>query len=453
MSEPLVSERLRRRLGDLAQWLADPGRDEAERAAFTAYTRQLTAVYWPWLGYGLAAAAILWWPLDAVVFHLYPRTRWVYGVYRLTLAAMDITIATALPKLKIAHRHAELGAIIAYIANLALTGWVLAEGPRGDALWFYFSFMTPQFSVLLLVPLGMRFYAAFLGSAVIVAAWGANPSSSFATPGVTAGISFLVFCTLLAVFIGHVLYAVLRRGFYLSRRVEVQREDLAMLADRLERRVDDQTRALRALHHRAQDLRAQERHDIARDLHDDLGQELTSLRLLVGLGRQLQERGQGDEVLNELDEQIGRVQQSLRRVLVALKPRLLDEQGLVEALRVLVRELESRSGLAIPFEARDVPEPLPAPVSTALFRIAQEALNNALRHARASRVDVRLIGTSAGVRLEIEDDGAGIAPGRIGSGQGTLGIRERAEALGGDARWSGQSGTLLTVNLPLEDSS
>ncbi|MGB1274212.1 MAG: ATP-binding protein [Nannocystaceae bacterium] len=91
-------------------------------------------------------------------------------------------------------------------------------------------------------------------------------------------------------------------------------------------------------------------------------------------------------------------------------------------------------------------------MSLAVFRIAQEALTNAIRHARASRIDVRLEGRSELLLLQVIDDGRGIAQADLGQGFGTRGIQERVRALGGQASWTGDEGTHLTVTLPLARS-
>ena len=283
-----------------------------------------------------------------------------------------------------------------------------------------------------------------------IGSWIAHPASDLSDPGVTAALSFLMFCTALCVGIGHVFYVQLRRAFHLRQTVEGQRAQLQELADRLSVRVHDQTEALRALHERAQNLRTEQQQEIARELHDGLGQELTSLRLLAGLGRAATPAGEARELFAELDGLVEGVQRNLRRVLVTLRPHLLDEGGLSEALQALMGDLERRSGLSMTLHRRDVPEPLPAPVTVALFRICQEGLTNVIRHARAEAVVVRLEGAADGIRLQIIDDGQGFDPQAISAGLGTRSITERAEALGGAADWLCGAGTTLTVTLPLE---
>lgn len=427
-------------------WSADPAQSDEERAAFDAHTLALATRIWTWMGLAVAAMALVWWPLDPIVFADKPHTQQVYALYRAAIISVNLLMLVSLPRVSLCQRYPQATGTLAACQNLALTGYALAEAGQGSVFLFSFIFVVPQFTTVLLVPLRERALALAMLSASIVGAWLLHPLSSLATPGAAAYVSFLVFADLLALGIGHLLFVLLRRGFHLQRRME-------QLAGHLEHRVLEQTRALRVANHRAQDARSAQREELARDLHDGLGQELTSLRLLVGIGRAALRGPSEAELLDELSGAVDRVQQSLRRVLVALRPALLDEAGLVEALRVLVRELERRAGLPISLHISDgLPEPVPIELGAALYPIAQEALHNALRHARAQTIRVALEAREGALVLSVADDGVGVAASRIGAGMGTSGIRERAEALGGSARWERRDGTTLTVTLPIPES-
>jgi signal transduction histidine kinase len=157
-----------------------------------------------------------------------------------------------------------------------------------------------------------------------------------------------------------------------------------------------------------------------------------------------------DDALADLDAQVAALQSSLRRVLQSIRPQPLEDAALSDALANLTDEMERRSGLRCRFEAHNASAQLSAPVSVALFRIAQEAVTNAVRHARARSVVVRLEVGSRVVTLTVRDDGQGFDPARLGRGFGTQNIVERAGALGGSARWSFDAGTTVHVELPVE---
>ncbi|MCA9693967.1 MAG: sensor histidine kinase, partial [Myxococcales bacterium] len=339
-------------------------------------------------------------------------------------------------------------AAMAAIANLLLAGWFLAEVGQGDPLWFSYAFMTPLFSVLLLVPLRTRVGVGFAFTAAILATWIAHPAVDLARRGATAGVSYLCFCTCLAIFIGHLLYVQVQRSFYLGRHVERQRVALEELAVDLERKVLEQTEVIRELGARAQKIRAEQRQELAREVHDGIGQELTSMRLLVELGAKLHDEPGAGGTFTALREQIERTMVSLRRVLESLRPQPLEEGSLLESLAILVGELGRRSGLACSFVHAGRLGALPPELDLALYRIAQEGLTNAIRHARARHLELRLTGDDDAITLEVHDDGEGMAPRSVGRGFGTRGILERASALGGQASWSLDQGTRLVVTLP-----
>ena len=437
----------------IRSWLADTAPNAAARKAFAEHTRQQTVVYFRWLGLAIAAAALLWWPTDWVVYADEPKTRWAMGVFRVTLIVVTVGLAYTLPYINWFRQRAQQVAVACTLLDLSFAGWMAAEAGHGDPFWLTFGYAAPLFAVLLLLPLRGRAVATLSSVGAFYIAWLAHPGTTIDAPNAVAVLSFMVFCALISIGIGHSLYVLLRRDFHLRRQVERQRASLSKLADHLESRVAEQMRSLQKMHHRAQHIRAEQRVELARDLHDGLGQELTSLRLLVGIGHHLGPEEDTAELLAELDGQVARVQQSLRRVLRALRPQQLDELGLPEALSELAGQLARRSGLAITLtRSDDLPEILPTDLSVTLYRIAQEGLNNALRHARARKVTLRLETGPGTLILRVQDDGIGIPTARLLTGMGTLGIVERAEALGGEVRWHQQDGTCLTVTLPLPET-
>jgi signal transduction histidine kinase len=198
----------------------------------------------------------------------------------------------------------------------------------------------------------------------------------------------------------------------------------------------------------------EERQRIARELHDGLVPVLASLSLrLHTLGKWLErEEHPLTGEIKELAEQAQSSSRDIRRLVHDLRPVALDELGLVPALREHLARCEREQGLTFELAA-DVPERLPAPIETALFRIVQEAVNNVLKHARARHVRVTLQRGDDRVRLEIADDGQGFeaqVP-RSGRHLGLWSMRERVEHLGGEfevASTPGQ-GTRVMAAVPL----
>ncbi len=208
----------------------------------------------------------------------------------------------------------------------------------------------------------------------------------------------------------------------------------------------------------------EERRRVARELHDEAGQALTAV--IIGLERGLASMPevysadlpvQPRQLISDLRDLAAQTLDEVRKLALELRPSVLDDLGLVAALREYVRATEERSGLAahltvLGFEEDPAESRLPPQVETALFRIAQEALTNAIRHARASSVRVRLRRTAEAVTLEVRDDGIGIgATPAQGKHLGIFGMRERARLLGGSfvAMPVSPRGTMIQVSVPL----
>jgi signal transduction histidine kinase len=201
---------------------------------------------------------------------------------------------------------------------------------------------------------------------------------------------------------------------------------------RLSERMLIQQERLRALAEATLKAREDEARRIAHELHDEAGQLLASIHIALD---QLTERLPDQAaVLRSIHEQLDRVEQQLRRLARELRPTILDDLGLGPAVEWLAQGVTERTGLTIQVQA-GIGRLDPA-VETALYRIVQESLNNVVRHASASRVEIDLQQTPEGVIATIRDNGRGLnvettLQQRGARGLGLIGMRERAEALGG----------------------
>ncbi len=210
------------------------------------------------------------------------------------------------------------------------------------------------------------------------------------------------------------------------------------------------TDALRRAREELVAAREEERRRLRRDLHDGLGPALATIAMQGDTARGLvrAEPAEAEVLLGELTAQAQATMGEIRRLIHALRPPVLDDLGLVAALRALAASF-GPAGPAIAVEAPDSLPSLPAAVEVAAYRIAQEALTNVVRHARARRCVVSLACDGA-LRLRIEDNGRGIPAGRA-AGVGMASLRERAEELGGRYRVApaGGGGTVVCAELPL----
>jgi signal transduction histidine kinase len=190
-----------------------------------------------------------------------------------------------------------------------------------------------------------------------------------------------------------------------------------------------------------------ERRRLARELHDETGQALTSI--LLGL-RALEGSGRTD--VDDLRELVVATLQDVRRLAVQLRPKALDDFGLVPALERLVQTFSESSGISVDLEAQLGDERLPNDVETTVYRIVQEALTNVVKHAEASRVSILLVQRDATVTAVVEDDGRGFDSAAVRDDSlGLEGMRERAELHDGrmTIETAPGSGTTLRIELPL----
>jgi signal transduction histidine kinase len=197
----------------------------------------------------------------------------------------------------------------------------------------------------------------------------------------------------------------------------------------------------------------QERRRLSRELHDETGQALTSI--LLGL-KALEETAGTERfpaALAELREQVVATLQDVRRLAVELRPKALDDFGLVPALERLVGTFAEQTGIETHLESRLQEARLASEIETVLYRVVQEALTNVVKHARAEHVSVLLHAKPGRVAVVIEDDGRGFAADTLsGDGIGLVGMRERIALVGGrlELETSEGRGTTIVVEVPAE---
>jgi signal transduction histidine kinase len=253
----------------------------------------------------------------------------------------------------------------------------------------------------------------------------------------------VVLISVVALILGLILGAVsILRVQHLERVAKARFED-----------VEEARRELQKLSDRLVTAQEEERRNLSRELHDGIGQTMSAM--LVELGRA--QAAPDSESRNERLTSVRRMAEAnvgmVRNMALLLRPSMLDDLGLVAALRWQAREVARRSGLSVKMVADEIAEDLPDSHRTCLYRVVQEALNNCARHAQATQVRVVVRQDRDGVSVTVQDDGIGFEPGRE-KGMGLLGMEERVERLGGLFSIESQpgNGTVLCVRFPLADS-
>ena len=226
-----------------------------------------------------------------------------------------------------------------------------------------------------------------------------------------------------------------------------------------ERDITEQKRAereLRGLHVRSISAQEMERNRLARELHDGVGQILSGVKFrLEALPAEIPLKGKAAEKIAKVGGFLSRAIAEVRRVSQNLMPSELVDLGLEPALRTLCREFKERAGVPVTLQASKVPADISPELGLALFRIAQEALNNAGKHSRATMVLVNLSSKGRELILTVGDNGIGFKPGgkrpSAARGIGLGSMRERAELLGGSLELHSApgAGTTLSVRVPL----
>jgi signal transduction histidine kinase len=210
--------------------------------------------------------------------------------------------------------------------------------------------------------------------------------------------------------------------------------------------------SLRRSRNRLIDSQEQERHRVARELHDDIGQQLT----LVGLELDQIRDNESSLILkprlDRLYDRVSEVSTATREIARGLHPSRLDHLGLGPALRSLCQEVSREKSLRVNFGECRLPPRLPPQISLCIYRVAQEALQNVVRHARAKRAVIELMASSRELKLRIDDNGIGFNPECNGTdGLGLTSMRERVASIGGTIRITSapKQGTTIEASVPL----
>ncbi len=213
---------------------------------------------------------------------------------------------------------------------------------------------------------------------------------------------------------------------------------------------------LRKLAARFQSIREDERKSIAREIHDELGQNLTAIKILLSM---LKKNIFQDDLVNQINEIIkicDSTINSIQNITSKLRPELLDELGLIPAIEWQLKKFSEQTKIEYILNIPDEVIHLNSEKETALFRIFQEALTNVARHSNASRVRVSITIDDRNLVMEIYDNGKGITQNQINSPNslGILGMKERSILLGGEfiIKSTMNSGTIVKVKIPVEES-
>lgn len=410
----------------------------------------------------LGAAALSWY-----LFATYrrPFVLWwsiAWSLYVLRIAAIGLFLASAAQPWLLVHQIltgltalALLWAALTYSRAPAWRPWY-AAAVAFPFVWSYLAiYELRSFLAAALPAVLFLSFATFWTAAVFLARWRATRSRGA-----------IVLATVLSLWgLHHLDYPLLRAkgawapwGYYIDI-LFVLATCIGVVVLSLEE-LDRRTRELERLGARALRQHEEERRRLSLALHDQTAQVWAAVKMQLGLLREdapAQSAARLDRLLTLVDGGI----RSIRNVTTDLRPPLLDDLGLIPALRALVRAFADQSGLAISFEAPIAVPAVADDAALALFRALQESLSNVARHSGATAVGVRLSVSDHFLTLVVRDNGRGFASGSAGAAGaagsagslaslGIAGMRERVAALSGSVALTSQDGATVTVTLPID---
>jgi signal transduction histidine kinase len=416
-----------------------------KEAAFERYIRDRFERHGVVLALLCSLAALLWWPADYLIYRDLPQ--YIAPTHKWRTVAIVVG-AAYFPLVRLPPFRTRPGGLLigSGLVVSAAIGWATGligglDRPEPHLLYLLLIGTIPMpLAPRARVLVTLAFAGAILGGYLI-------PFPAYlSSPYLPVGVSMMTLAMVVSVTFGHMLYLLLRSNFFQT----------ALLADNnalLEERVADRTRELCDLLSRLETTREEERNRIAREIHDELGQELTAQRLTLAIAEDCLD-GEPDTARAKLVEMralLDRTMATVRTLIADLRPWVLHDLGLAEAARWLARRTEELSGTACELEVSGDLASLDRERSAAVFRILQESLNNVTKHAQATIVQIEIETTDEDLVLHVRDDGIGPGERTGRRGFGVVGMRERAHALGGEFELRGRAGggTEVTCRLPL----
>jgi signal transduction histidine kinase len=210
---------------------------------------------------------------------------------------------------------------------------------------------------------------------------------------------------------------------------------------------------LQLLSRRLIELQENERRSLSRELHDEIGQTLTAIKIVLQTAQTCDGLPAARQHIGDSVALVDQVLQQVRQIALDLRPSILDHLGLVPALRWYFDQQRRRSGLKIDFHHGNLSPGIPAEIQTACYRIAQEAMTNVLRHAHAQKAIVELRELNGALEFSMKDDGVGfdVQQSKSRASLGLVGMKERALIVGGSLDLTSQPtiGTTILARLPL----
>ena len=344
-------------------------------------------------------------------------------------------------------QHPAVFALAFHVVIAACAGIHSARMGNLNSPFFYGVYILPPLSIGLTLAFRPRICMTVAGPLAWSVAYFATHPSALHHRMIHVPSIIVTGCVTVSIYLGHQLHLAVRDRFLLGRRLERQQQELARHAAALEEEVEEGSRAVEHLS-RVLASSSLEREDVARALHDDLGQLIVGVRMeLEILERKLARLSDpGEPRLEHLATVVETLDSSVRTFIDRVRdPKPVDDLG--ESLDELLTPLRERSDLRIA-TAVQLTHPIDATLREVLYRLVQEAMTNVFKHAQATCVDIAITEAEGRIVARVTDDGVGF-PSTAEAGLGLHGLRERARALGGTLIANGEGpGTVVELSVP-----
>ncbi len=355
---------------------------------------------------------------------------------------------------QIGAKHPLACACLAFSVVSFAGGTLLGSLGNLDGPFFYNVYVLPPLTVVLPCALGPRIGMTLAILLPFLLAYFLPHPEYLDHPYIHIPAMYLASFTLVSVLLSHWVYGLTRDRFLFSRTIERQKLQLAKFNAELAEEVIVKTNTVHKLAGQLETVRIDERADLARALHDDLGQLIVGARMeLNNLARSFNEDEQSAEELRFLNDIIETLANSSKRLVSGLRNHTTAPVDMQTTIAQLVQPIQERSQLQLKTNVA-VGDEISTATREAIYRTVQEALTNVLKHANAEQTEVAVFEEEDEVVVRVRDDGAGFDVDHDPSGWGLIGMRERATALGGAFSVSSDdAGTEIEVRLPAERSA
>lgn len=424
----------------------------ADEAALDQHLDEVTRFYGRGCALALNLLHCVFWPTDRYLLPPDPAVHHVMHWFRVsTFTVHAIYLAALLVPSVRRHPLPVLAATVA--CSSALFGVAMAHLGGLEQPYFYLTYLAPMGISAIPARTLRRVVLSPTCAAVLCASYFLARPAALASPYCSSAVGCMVFVVVVSQIIGHGMFLLTRRAFLTSRALDRSRSMLKEYSEHLEDKVADHALQLRRLAAYREQAAGDERARLARELHDEVGQQLTALGYSLTAARAAATDEPTRARLGALLADVVHLAESVRGLVSDLRPRVLEDRGLGPALQWLLERAGAQTGLPCTLTPQVDPDVrVPRAHAMAVFRIVQESLTNALRHARPSAVRVTLHVSAAAVEASVHDDGCGMGPVDMTcAGMGLFGMSERATALGGRLEVCSEpgAGTEVRVRLPL----